>query len=132
MKYNEYARTSIIYRYLRENVLRAQYIHIPSFCLCHSLPASFARVLMRDFPGGPVVKTMLPLQGGRVQSLVMELRSHKPQGKATLPPKKGKIRPPNESPLQKSSKARPHPMKYVVTGSTSADSSFSNAPTRNN
>ena len=88
---------------------------------------------MRDFPGGPVVKTMLPLQGGRVQSLVRELRSHKPQGKATPPhQKKGKIRPPNESPLQKSSKALPHPMKYVVTGSTSADSSFSNAPTRKN
>ena len=29
----------------------------------------------RDFPGGPVVKTLLPLQGARVPSLVGELRS---------------------------------------------------------
>ena len=31
-----------------------------------------------DFPGGPVVKTALPMQGGRVRSLVGELRSHIP------------------------------------------------------
>ena len=35
-----------------------------------------------DFPAGPVVKT-LPLQGAWVQSLVRELRSHKPHGIAT-------------------------------------------------
>ena len=27
---------------------------------------------MRDFPGGPVVKTVLPTQGAQVQSLVRE------------------------------------------------------------
>ena len=32
-----------------------------------------------DFPGsGPVVKTLFPKQGARVQSLVGELRSHVP------------------------------------------------------
>ena len=35
-----------------------------------------------DFPDGPVVKT-LALQGAWVQSLVRELRSHKPHGMAT-------------------------------------------------
>ena len=30
-----------------------------------------------DFPGGPVVETLLLLQGARVLSLVRELRSHK-------------------------------------------------------
>ena len=30
----------------------------------------------RDLPGSPVVKTVLPLQGALVQSLVRELRSH--------------------------------------------------------
>ena len=34
----------------------------------------------RDFPGGPMVKTALPMQGPRVQSLVRELRSHMPHG----------------------------------------------------
>ena len=29
-----------------------------------------------NFPGGPVVKTVLPMQGAWVQSLVRELRSH--------------------------------------------------------
>ena len=32
----------------------------------------------RDFPGGPVVKILLPLQGVRVHSLVRELRSCMP------------------------------------------------------
>ena len=41
-----------------------------------------------DFPDGPVVKTLLPLQGARVQSLDRELRSHKPHGMAKK--KKGK------------------------------------------
>ena len=36
----------------------------------------------KDFPGGPVVKTVLPLQGARVQSLVMELKFHMPHGVA--------------------------------------------------
>ena len=35
---------------------------------------------MRDFPGGPVVKNPLPMQGTRVRSLVGELRSHMPWG----------------------------------------------------
>ena len=30
----------------------------------------------RDFSGGPVVKTQLPLQGVQVPSLVREVRSH--------------------------------------------------------
>ena len=30
---------------------------------------------MGDFPGGPLVKTVLPVQGMQVQSLVGELRS---------------------------------------------------------
>ena len=29
-----------------------------------------------EFPGSPVVNTVIPLQGVRVQSLVRELRSH--------------------------------------------------------
>ena len=36
------------------------------------------------FPGGPVVKTMLPLQGTPFQSLVVELRSHMPSSMAKL------------------------------------------------
>ena len=34
------------------------------------------RRLHWDFPSGPVVKTVLPLQGAWVQSLVQELRFH--------------------------------------------------------
>ena len=37
---------------------------------------------MRDFPGSQVVKTVLPVQGIWVQSLVRELRSHMPRSKA--------------------------------------------------
>ena len=37
---------------------------------------------MWDFPGSPVVKTAIPLQGIRVWSLVGELRSHMPRGLA--------------------------------------------------
>ena len=33
-------------------------------------------------PGGPVVKTALPLEGAWIQSLVWELRSHMPGGVA--------------------------------------------------
>ena len=36
----------------------------------------FKKLPRRDFPGGPVVKTLLPMQGVRVRSLVLELRSH--------------------------------------------------------
>ena len=35
---------------------------------------------MQDFPGGPVVKNLLPMQGVRVRSLVAKLRSHKLHG----------------------------------------------------
>ena len=35
-----------------------------------------------DFPGGPVVKTALPLQGAQVRSLVGELGSHMPRSTA--------------------------------------------------
>ena len=38
--------------------------------------ASVNTFILRDFPGGPVVKTMLPVQKMQVQSLVRELRSH--------------------------------------------------------
>ena len=37
---------------------------------------------MKDFSGGPVVKTMLPLQGEQVQSLAGKLRSHMLRGAA--------------------------------------------------
>jgi len=37
---------------------------------------------MEGLPDGPVVKTLLPLQGARVQSLVRELRSHMPSSVA--------------------------------------------------
>ena len=40
-----------------------------------------------DFPGGPVVKTVLPLQGARVRSLVRELRSCSLRGAAKKTPK---------------------------------------------
>ena len=36
--------------------------------------------MVRDLPGGPVVKTVHPLQGAWVRSPVRELRSHMPQG----------------------------------------------------
>ena len=38
----------------------------------------------RDFPGGPVVKTLPSMEGGvQVESLVGELRSHMPGGQKT-------------------------------------------------
>ena len=40
------------------------------------------RSLWWYFPGGPAVKTVLPLQGARVRSLARELRSHMPCGAA--------------------------------------------------
>ena len=36
----------------------------------------------RDFPGDPGTKTVLPMQGARVRSLVRELRSYMPQLKS--------------------------------------------------
>ena len=33
-----------------------------------------------DFPGGPVVESVLPLQGARIQYLVRELRFRVPHG----------------------------------------------------
>ena len=39
-------------------------------------------IILGDLPGSPMVKTQLPMQGARVQSLVRELRSHKPCGTA--------------------------------------------------
>ena len=42
----------------------------------------FKDAIYRDFPGGPGVKTALPLQGAQVQSLVGKLRSHMPCGVA--------------------------------------------------
>jgi len=33
-----------------------------------------------DFPDGPVVKTVLPVQGAWVHFLVVEIRSHMPCG----------------------------------------------------
>ena len=41
-----------------------------------------------DFFGGPVVKTVLPMQGAQVQSLVGELRSHITHAVATKKKKK--------------------------------------------
>ena len=46
----------------------------------HKYPSKFKG--NRDFPGGPVAKTALPMQGVQVQSLVVELRSHMPRGTA--------------------------------------------------
>ena len=44
-----------------------------------------------DFPGGPVVQTVLLLQRAWVRSLVRELRSHTPCGALPPPPKKSKL-----------------------------------------
>ena len=43
---------------------------------------------LEDFPGGPVVKTMLPMQGVQFRSLVGELRSHLLYGAAKKEKKK--------------------------------------------
>ena len=42
-------------------------------------------------PGGPAVKTLLPVPGAQVQSLIRELRSYMLQGKANLKKKKVEI-----------------------------------------
>ena len=48
------------------------------------VPLSHEKVmLVRDFPGSPVVKTSPPVQGVWVQSLVGELRSHMPRSQET-------------------------------------------------
>ena len=39
---------------------------------------------MVDFPGGPVVDSVLPLQGARVRSLVGDLRSCMLRGMANM------------------------------------------------
>ena len=45
-----------------------------------------------DFPGGRVVKTLLPLQRTWIPSLARELRSHMPRGMGNpLPPKNQKM-----------------------------------------
>ena len=36
------------------------------------------KAALRDFPGGPGVKTLLPLKGAQVPSLIREVRSHMP------------------------------------------------------
>ena len=45
---------------------------------------------MGDLPGGPVVKTALPVQGVWVQSLAGELKSHIPHSAAKKKKKKDK------------------------------------------
>ena len=46
----------------------------------------------RDFPGDPVVKTALPMQGARVPFLLGELKSCIPYGTAEKKKKKRKIK----------------------------------------
>ena len=41
-----------------------------SVVFCHSIPLEN---ILRDFPGGPVAKTVLPMHGAWVPSLVREL-----------------------------------------------------------
>ena len=41
--------------------------------------------IYRDFPGGPSVKTLLPLQGVWILSLVGELRGHHMLRPSTMP-----------------------------------------------
>ena len=52
--------------------------------------ASIQTSTNRNFPGGPVVKTLLPLQGVWVRSLVGELRSRMLHGAAWPKVKKKK------------------------------------------
>ena len=46
---------------------------------------------VREFPGDPVVRTVLSVPGPQVQPLVWELRSCKPRGKAKKLKKKNRI-----------------------------------------
>ena len=57
--------------------------------------------MQRDFPGTPVVGTLLPLQGVWVQSLVGELRSHMLCGVAKKFKNKNKSRVKQDLPLSK-------------------------------
>ena len=58
--------------------------------ILHSSPPSilehfyYLKKKSKNFPGGPVVKTVLPLQGEEVRSLVRELRSHMPRNIAKI------------------------------------------------
>ena len=48
--------------------------YVPSLCqVVHQIVGCRTEKIYRDFPGGPVVKTTLPMQGARVRSLVREL-----------------------------------------------------------
>ena len=44
----------------------------------------YRKIVYRDFPGCPMVKTALPPQAAWVQALVGELRSHRPCGKVKM------------------------------------------------
>ena len=46
------------------------------------------KIMLRGFPGGPVVKTALSMQRTQVRSLVGELRSHMPHGQKKKKKKK--------------------------------------------
>ena len=44
---------------------------------CHESPYGKFKIKSNwDFPGGPAAKTVLPIQGAQIRSLVQELRSH--------------------------------------------------------
>ena len=47
---------------------------LPNGILKFSFPKADLKAVMGDFPGGPVVRICLPVQGTQVQSLVRELR----------------------------------------------------------
>ena len=49
---------------------------LPNGILKFSFPKADLKAVMGDFPGGPVVRICLPVQGTQVQSLVGDLRSH--------------------------------------------------------
>ena len=55
--------------------IRAAFRQLPLPCNV-GRPMTSKTWVCRDFPEGPVVKTLLPLQGVRVQTLVRELRFH--------------------------------------------------------
>ena len=55
---------------------------MPGRPLLSSMPLSeVIKEILRGVPGGPMVKTLLPMQRAWVQSLVGELRSHMPKNK---------------------------------------------------
>ena len=55
-----------------------------------SLHSLCFKTALRNFPGYPVVKTLLPIQGAQVQFLAGELRSHMPHSAAKIKKKKQK------------------------------------------